>query len=1116
SNPAEPHSPDHSALPAATASNPDVAATSADGTLHSLPRDDVLADGLADTLSSFSAPDADQRQLVFIDTRTPDYESMLVDLTSVLSDIDFEVVFIEPHVDGLQVVTSVLEQQPGVTAVHIISHGSDGSIALGDVTLDNTVLQARATEISRWSAQLSTQADILIYGCNLAATAQGQALVDGIAELSRRDVAASTDFTGHHVLSGDWELEYQTGAIEAGVPFSASFQQSWQSSLDITSNLVAHYEFEEGSGTTSADSSVNNNAGTLSNTAIWTTDAAVGNYALDFSADSGANYRFSVPDNAALDFGGSDFTVSFWMKASVVPAGTINVVGQDASGPGGYHFTTDHFADVNFDVRNGFVYVEDVHDNNWQLITGTRAAGVLSIYQDGVLIDSDPVSGGTVNGTFDFMVGATSATTDDYEGLIDDIRIYNRALSVADINELLSPPNSAPVISALDATPVYTEGGTAVLIDTDVQVADTELDALNGAAGNYSGASFTLARHAGVNTEDTFSFVDGNGLSKVGSSLYFNAQMVATVDQSAGHISATFTDANGEVPTTAVVSAFMQQITYANSSDSPPASVDLQWVVNDGNAGAQGYGGEQIGTATVSVFINAQNDAPVLDNSGVATLTGVLQNSADNGGTTVAQMVASAGADIITDADAGALEGIALLTADSINGTWQFSTDNGVSWTTTNPSAGSAVLLAPTSLLRFEPVNGFTGTADITFRAWDKSSGAIGTQTDASAGGGLSAFSTAVENATIQVHSLPDYSITAPASANVAEDTNHIFSGTNALTVSDNTLSDTMMRVSVEVTSGQLTLNSLTGISFIEGNQGNARLVIEGLESDINTALDGLKYLPAANFSGADSLKISAQIASVSAFYPFDTDAGDYSDGTGYHGTLQGITSIVSDPDRGNVLLLSGLHGSDVRIPGNFSGSTSLTASAWVNASSGYSEVISIGGGSFTIRVDDPNRAGNVTAFYHNGSQYFFAIADQTIAGTGWRHLAASLDDTSDELTLYIDGVVAARTTGSGSVQLPGDSYIGSNNGGSLFLNGRIDQVYVFDRALSAESIALLATDGSVVKDTIAINVLPINDVPVVANIEPVALQYTEDDGPVAMTASMSVADPDDTMINSA
>ena len=61
-----------------------------------------------------------------------------------------------------------------------------------------------------------------------------------------------------------------------------------------------------------------------------------------------------------------------------------------------------------------------------------------------------------------------------------------------------SAPNTTPSFSGLDATATHTEGSSAVVLDANVTISDTELDALNSSAGNYNGASLTIARNGGA------------------------------------------------------------------------------------------------------------------------------------------------------------------------------------------------------------------------------------------------------------------------------------------------------------------------------------------------------------------------------------------------------------------------------------------------------------------------------------------------------------------------------------------------------------------------------------------------------------------------------------------
>ena len=63
----------------------------------------------------------------------------------------------------------------------------------------------------------------------------------------------------------------------------------------------------------------------------------------------------------------------------------------------------------------------------------------------------------------------------------------------------------------------------------------------------------------------------------------------------------------------------------------------------------------------------------------------VHRTNATNAGSTVAQIILSAGGDHITDVDAGALEGIAVTSVTGAPGTWQFSLDGGTIWSTLAP-----------------------------------------------------------------------------------------------------------------------------------------------------------------------------------------------------------------------------------------------------------------------------------------------------------------------------------------------------------------------------------------------------------------------------------------------
>ena len=161
-------------------------------------------------------------------------------------------------------------------------------------------------------------------------------------------------------------------------------------------------------------------------------------------------------------------------------------------------------------------------------------------------------------------------------------------------------------------------------------------------------------------------------------------------------------------------------------------------------------------TATLTVL--SVNDAPVLDNSGAMYLTSIGEDNTTNPGDSVAAIVASPGGNRITDVDVGDEEGIAVIDVDNSHGIWQYSTNGGLNWASFFVSPTSATLLDSQSRIRFVPQANYFGNAgNITFRAWDLTSGIVGdTGANVSQNGGITAFSTVTETAALNVFSIND------------------------------------------------------------------------------------------------------------------------------------------------------------------------------------------------------------------------------------------------------------------------------------------------------------------------------------------------------------------------
>ena len=165
--------------------------------------------------------------LVFIDESVPDSEFLFTELSASGTDV----ILLDESMDGIEQITKSLEEYTDISAVHIISHGSNGSVAFGNSELTSQSLKAAAGKIAEWADALAEDANILFYGCDLASDAAGIELMESIAELTGANIAASDDVTGHDSLGGDYELEFATGEIHAGIIFDAEVQSAWEFAL---------------------------------------------------------------------------------------------------------------------------------------------------------------------------------------------------------------------------------------------------------------------------------------------------------------------------------------------------------------------------------------------------------------------------------------------------------------------------------------------------------------------------------------------------------------------------------------------------------------------------------------------------------------------------------------------------------------------------------------------------------------------------------------------------------------------------------------------------------------------------------------------------------------------
>ncbi|MFN9718521.1 MAG: DUF2341 domain-containing protein, partial [Planctomycetota bacterium] len=168
-------------------------------------------------------------ELIVIDYRVRDADTLLTELLS--ENRDVRLLRLTADDDGLAQITTKLQSLGTVSVIHLLTHGRDGEILLGSTRLSASSLPTHTAELSAWSNYLTADADLLVYGCDVAASSTGQNFVERLHQITAADVAASTDTTGGSSLGGDWDLEYVTGNVAAGPLFSTRVIQSWQHEL---------------------------------------------------------------------------------------------------------------------------------------------------------------------------------------------------------------------------------------------------------------------------------------------------------------------------------------------------------------------------------------------------------------------------------------------------------------------------------------------------------------------------------------------------------------------------------------------------------------------------------------------------------------------------------------------------------------------------------------------------------------------------------------------------------------------------------------------------------------------------------------------------------------------
>ncbi|MEW8118199.1 MAG: Ig-like domain-containing protein [Candidatus Thiodiazotropha sp.] len=382
--------------------------------------------------------DSSTAELVIIDPATPDYQSLVDDLISQNGNgRSFEIVLLDTAGNGIEQINDILNAYQGLDAVHILSHGSDGGVQLGDAYLNLDSLSANAGAIESWRDAFSEAGDLLIYGCDLAASEDGRSLVEALARLTGADVAASDDLTGHEDLGGDWDLEHAVGVIETDVAVSDAGQRNWSGILatDIdfthTDDPVHHWTLDG-----NAADSIGSADGTVTGTTTVTGqngDALrfdeVGDYVtipdVTMSNDFTVTFQFKVDDNT-----GSLFQY-IYSHGDINTTNSLNIFINEATHGSDPNVLRTVIRDADDTLENTaleFDISSIIGDGEWHTYTLTVETGVGStVYLDGVQKNADTRGGGSFNPSGNVYLGARYDLDANrmFGGDLDEVKIYD-------------------------------------------------------------------------------------------------------------------------------------------------------------------------------------------------------------------------------------------------------------------------------------------------------------------------------------------------------------------------------------------------------------------------------------------------------------------------------------------------------------------------------------------------------------------------------------------------------------------------------------------------------------------------------------------------------------------
>jgi len=812
--------------------------------------------------------------------------------------------------------------------------------------------------------------------------------------------------TGSFIATGDVAVGPPATGPEQLVLSGGTMTITPANVTQAPANPLSHYAFD---GNTDDGGTLGNTAGALVGTAGY----AAGKFGQALSLDGANGNYFNTNQDAPYDFQNGAVTFGFWAQLDGTWDGSWEAM--IAKGEGDT-WRLARYSGTNDQVgygQNSAQGPADITDNQWHhfIVRADQSTTSSEIFFDGASIATGTTSSLTGNTGFSLLIGENpGATGRTFGGLIDDVYIYDRWLSDAEVADLYANEYAAAAVSLPDL--------------------DIEMDAASPT---------TLAITSDVTLGDLT--VDNSVTSPV--ILAFTGDSDLRLNLATTSFDAAITGAPGLIVNTEAPKVNLGDLDLSGVSDAVDPVMNKEgsgeWIITDMVTGYTGTATYNVNAGTLTLGDTGLVGSAINVNDGTT-----LKLSSSVGDTAYAETPTFSGDVTVLAGAADAGSTAAVITLPTIN-----------------PLPGQTLTLGAEENYTLKISNPIS--ADIV--------SAIGLGTTTLDNGGAATTSVSLSAGTLNVNNAaivtPSISVTETGSLNlgVAQSTDNLLvdtsgtvSVTNPLTVTD------------KITLGAVVITDDTTMDIVGSNLADptGTITVSGSSFDM-----GPIVIPAVAPAG------------VVALYTFESAAGGVTPNSGSGG------AALDGAVLGDAVLAAGKVGQAMSFDGDgdyidveYDASldmSAFTVSAWVNinsdpgphpASYGILGTRIDGDTTFDVKV----RTNDIHGDIGHGGGWINTAVDIGAADTGsngqggdlapgqWYQVTYVVDDAAKQFKLYIDGDLK-RTIGYSNTarfMKPGQSlWIGDDYIGHEYMDGLIDEVYIYDRALDGGEVTDLFNVGT-------------------------------------------------------